>query len=82
MIFTGLINFFVPFISTWIDAIPTIALTFTGDYFNGFIGFLNMCTYIFPLYAFSPLIAIVVSLNMFRLGIALLKVVWSVLPIV
>jgi len=82
MIFTGVINFILSIINSALDMIPVIDIAFSMEYFEGFLGFVNFCTYLFPIYALMPLLGIVISLTVFRITISFLKTVWAILPIV
>lgn len=82
MIFTTVINFILSILNNVLDIIPVINITFSLEYFDGFLGFINFCTYLFPCYALWPLLGIVIGLTLFRIGISVLKTIWSILPIV
>lgn len=82
MVFTGIINFILSIVDNILDIIPVVNIAFSGEYFEGFLGFINFCTYLFPCYALWPLLGIVISLTFFRIGVSLLKTIWSILPIV
>lgn len=82
MIFTGVINFILLIVNNALDVIPVIDIAFNMEYFEGFLGFINFCTYLFPCYALWPLLYIVISLTVFRIIIAFLKTLWGILPIV
>lgn len=82
MIFTGIINFILSVVDNFLDIIPVVDIAFSGEYFEGFLGFVNFCTYLFPVYALWPLLVIVIGLSIFRICISVLKTMWSVLPIV
>ncbi len=82
MVFTGIINFILSIVDNILDIIPVVNIAFSGEYFEGFLGFINFCTYLFPCYALWPLLSIVISLTFFRIGVSLLKTIWSILPVV
>lgn len=46
-----------------------------------FTAFLQVCFYIFPFGKLFPILAIVISITIFRSVIALIKTVWNILPI-
>lgn len=73
---------FFSIINTILDAIPEITIPINSEYLEGFISFINFCTYLFPVYALVPLFKIIIGLTFFRISVSLLKTIWSILPIV
>jgi len=81
MIISGILNFILLIFNNALDIIPVIDIAFSGEYFDGFLGFINFCTYLFPIYALWPLVGVVIGLTLFRIVISALKTIWSILPI-
>lgn len=82
MIFTSGINLILLIVNNVLDMIPVIEIAISGEYINGFLGFLNFCTYLFPFYALVPIFTTIIALNLFRIFISVLKTIWGILPVV
>ncbi len=82
MIFMVGINFFLSIINSALDMLPVIDIAFSGEYIEGFLGFINFCVYLFPVNALFPLLIIIISLTVFRIIISTLKTIMSIIPLV
>ena len=81
MIISGILNFLLLIVNNVLDIIPVINIAFSLEYFDGFLGFINFCTYLFPCYALWPLLGIAISLTIFRVAISVIKFVVSIIPV-
>lgn len=76
MLFTALPSLILAFVTPWIDSIPVISIaSFPAEYWNGFLSFISLVGYLIPIYAFSPLFAIILGIISFRLGMAVIKLI-------
>lgn len=59
----------------------SIQLNLPFQYGSLLLSFLSVVCYIFPLGKLMPILVCVVSLTIFKIGISLLKTLWSIFPL-
>lgn len=81
MIITPLLNFILPYLSSLLDLIPTIDINIYGGYLDKFVEYLSLVTYLLPFDKLMPILTIIILLTVFRLIIAIVRVVIDLIPI-
>lgn len=58
-----------------------IAFNFPFEYAELLLNFLSVVCYILPIKKLMPLLVVVISIAVFKIGISLLKTIWDIFPL-
>lgn len=81
MIFAPITGLIFPYLNSLLDLIPTIDINIYGGYLDKFIEYLSFATYILPLEALFPILKIIIFLTIFRIIVALARLIIELIPI-
>lgn len=60
--------------------IPDISWEVNPEVFDSFFSFIHMAGYLLPMQTVIVILGIIFSFNLFKIIIAIIKTIWSVLP--
>lgn len=82
MITDSLLDIVFNFLMSFLDKIPVMDVDLDLTVLNGFLDIVGTCLYFFPWQKLLPLLAIIVLLQVWRIIISIIRVIWEVLPLV
>lgn len=82
MISEFFLNIIFGIVSNMFDALPDISWSVDSTAFDYIIGILKVVGYMLPWGTVATIIGLIVALNIFRFGVAVIKTIWDLLPLV
>lgn len=81
MIFNFIVDVFVSIIDRLLAPVPEFDLTTFNEVWGNIISIIRSVCYFLPMDTVSAIFSIIISLATFRIVVAILKTIWSVLPL-
>lgn len=83
MILNAIINLFANFFKFLLNPIGTIDSSFISylPFYNTLKPFFSVVTYFFPMDYVSPIISLVIGIITYKIIVAILRALWSILPV-
>lgn len=81
MIVEKLLDIFFGFINTIFSYLPVMQFDIDTSVLEGLYDILSLCLYFFPWAQVSPILAIIVVLQVWRIVITLIRTLWDLLPL-
>lgn len=81
MIWDTILDYFFGFIKGLLDMLPLMDLEVDLSVLNTFLDIVSVCLYFFPWQKVAPLIAIIAMLQLWRVVISIIRVLWELLPL-
>lgn len=82
MIGEFLLNIVFSIVSGFLALLPPIDFSVDSSAFDYFLGIVRVASYMLPMGTVSTILALIVSLTIFRIVIAFIKTIWDLLPVV
>ena len=82
MISEFVLNIVFKLVSWVLDLLPVVSVEVDPVAFEYFFGYVKAASYMLPMDTVATIVGLVVSFTVFRLGIALIKTVWALIPVV
>ena len=70
------------FLNSFLDMLPVMDVDVDFSVLNAFLDILGVCLYFFPWQKVAPILAIIILLQVWRILISIIKVIWQLLPFV
>ena len=80
MITEGIMNVLFVMLSGLFSLLPEINWDVNNGVFTSFFEVIRLACYFLPMGTISVILGIIVSLIMFRIGVSIIKTIWSLLP--
>ena len=82
MITDKLLDIVFSFLNSILDALPVMDLEVDFSVLNAFLDIVGTCLYFFPWQKVLPILGIIMMLQVWRILISIIKVIWQLLPLV
>lgn len=82
MITDNLIGIAFSFLEKLLDKLPIMNMDVDFSVLNGFLDVLGFALYFFPWAKVVPIVGLILLLQVWRVIISIIRVIWEVLPIV
>lgn len=82
MISEFLLNIVFKLVSWIFNLLPAVSFSVDPAALEYFFGYVKAASYMLPMETVATIVGLVVSFTVFRLGIALIKTVWGLMPVV
>lgn len=81
MIIDALLDIFFDFAMDTLKYIPFMDIEMDLSVLNGFLDVISLCLYFFPWQKLVPIVGIIMLLQLWRIVISIIKVIWELLPL-
>lgn len=82
MITDKLLDIVFSFLNSILDALPVMDVEVDFSVLNAFLDIVGTCLYFFPWQKVLPILGIIMMLQVWRILISIIKVIWQLLPLV
>lgn len=82
MITDKLLDIVFNFLMNILDALPVMDVEVDFSVLNAFLDLVGTCLYFFPWQKVLPILVIIFILQVWRILVSIIKVIWQVLPFV
>ena len=77
-----LLDIVFSFLNSILDALPVMDVEVDFSVLNAFLDIVGTCLYFFPWQKVLPILGIIMMLQVWRILISIIKVIWQLLPLV
>lgn len=81
MILDYIIDLFFNMVKGLLDKLPLMDVEVDLSVLNTFLDIVGTCLYFFPWQKVAPLLAIIILLQVWRILISIIRVIWELLPL-
>lgn len=82
MIVDKLLDIVFGFLTSMLDLLPIMDVSVDLSVLNTFLDILGSCLYFFPWQKVAPILALIILMQVWRIVISIIKVIWEALPLV
>lgn len=81
MIVDTMINVAFSILFKLLDKLPFMKVEIDLTVMNTFLDIIGTCLYLFPWQKVAPILAIIVVMQVYRIVVSIIRVIWELLPI-
>lgn len=82
MILEGLLNIIFNILIDLFEVLPNISWSVDSSAMSTFLGFISVILYMLPMDTVIALFSLILTLTIFKIGVAVIKTLWDLLPLV